>query len=100
MSDQDFEAVRTLILADWEGTNGLIGRRTEEMDSLNSSLAEAREERDGLRRVLARTANDRDRLRDLLRIAYRYLSAGEHDCTGPEDCWTCAVDEVLGEGKG
>jgi len=38
---------------------------------------------------------DDERLLSLVAVALRYIGAGEHDCTGPEDCWTCAADEAL-----
>jgi len=53
---------------------------------------------DWLERLLATRAaliEDDERLRELLGVALRYIGAGEHDCTGPEDCWTCAVAEAL-----
>ena len=53
---------------------------------------------DWLERLLATRAalkEDDERLRELLAVALRYIGAGEHDCTGPEDCWTCAADEAL-----
>lgn len=69
--------------------------RLREAEGITERTVEVNEH---LKRDLVDAEAERDRLRELLRIAYRYLSAArEHDCTGPEDCWTCAVDEALAE---
>lgn len=70
-----------------------------EMEAHISARLKAENELGAVLQQLNEVEAERDRLRELLRIAYRHLGAGEHDCTGPEECWTCAVREVLGEGS-